>query len=265
MKYLYTVILLVCFTLSAFAHQDSTANKKVDYRFALGVQIGTDIGGALPFPFKHIPSTFNPYPKLTPSLGAKFTFPVIPKWTLGVEATYKRIAMNADARVKDQRFESRTADNIIAYFTGSARMNMEFTMLEVPVYGKYTFRNGKDRILFGPYFAWVINSDFIVRPVKGFIGNEPGKVETSQDVDKLPMNFSSSTDMWDIGVVGGYEREIFPRVEIGLRFMVGFKDIFKPDNQYFDYKMINMRGTIVVSYNLFSIKPAKLNPLKRAE
>ena len=36
----------------------------VEYRFALGVQVGTDIGGAVPVPFKYIPETFNPYPRL---------------------------------------------------------------------------------------------------------------------------------------------------------------------------------------------------------
>ncbi len=32
--------------------------------FRAGVLIGTDIGGAVPVPFKYIPSTFNPYPHL---------------------------------------------------------------------------------------------------------------------------------------------------------------------------------------------------------
>ncbi len=36
--------------------------------------------------------------------------------------------------------------------------------------------------------------------------------------------------------------------------MMGFKDIFTNDNKYFDYKMLNMRGTITVSYNLIDLR-----------
>ncbi|HAP16237.1 MAG TPA: PorT family protein, partial [Butyricimonas virosa] len=35
-----------------------------------------------------------------------------------------------------------------------------------------------------------------------------------------------------------------------------------PSNQYFDYKMLHMRGSLVLSYNLFDIKPPKLNPFR---
>lgn len=44
-------------------------------RLAIGVQVGTDIGGAVPFPFKHIPDKFNPYPQLSISLGGKVNHP----------------------------------------------------------------------------------------------------------------------------------------------------------------------------------------------
>ena len=69
----------------------------------------------------------------------------------------------------------------------------------------------------------------------------------------LYINFSNLLDSWDMGLIAGYER---------LRFSCGFKDIFKPSNQYFDYKMLHMRGSLVLSYNLFDIKPPKLNPFR---
>ena len=39
--------------------------------FRAGVLIGTDIGGAIPVPFKYIPSTFNPYPASSPNSASK--------------------------------------------------------------------------------------------------------------------------------------------------------------------------------------------------
>lgn len=255
-----SLLIILCSTWMVTA-QDSINKKEVEYRFALGVQIGTDIGGALPFPFKNIPSTFNPYPKLSPSLGAKFTFPIDRHWTMGAEATYKKVALDADARVQDQRFQK---GDIIASFTGTAEMGMEFTMLEIPLYFKYTFPNQKDRILAGAYAAWIINSKFDVFAKKGYITNKDGEFDADiTEENEFNMNFSSSMDKWDAGIILGYERKLFSRIDLGLRFMCGFKDIFKPDNQYFDYSMINMRGSLVISYNLFNIKPPRLNPFKQ--
>lgn len=74
--YIYTFIFLICGLSSAMGQEKTKPVEDVDYRFALGVQLGTDIGGAVPFPFKYIPDTFNPYPKLNLSLGAKLSFPI---------------------------------------------------------------------------------------------------------------------------------------------------------------------------------------------
>ena len=254
---IYILVFLLCGITPVIAQETAnTIEDKPEYRFALGVQLGTDIGGAVPFPFKYVPKTFNPYPKLDMSLGAKLTFPVTGQWTLGAELTYKTITLNADARVENQRFED---NNYIQYFTGSAKMHMDFTMLEIPVYGKYTFRNNKDRVLFGPYFAWVMSSSFVIEPKKGFIGNSgPDIVDAVMPEDMDDMDFSSSLDSWDMGILLGYERQLFPRVELGLRVSCGFKDIFKRNNQYFDYRMLHMRGSVVLSYNLFNIKSPKL-------
>ena len=111
MKLIYLLLVPLFCTLNTVA-QDNNQSKpnttsvdtddQVEYRFALGVQLGTDIGGAIPFPFSNVPDVFNPYPKLSPSLGAKLTFPVTKKWTLGAELTYKKVAIDADARIVDQ-------------------------------------------------------------------------------------------------------------------------------------------------------------------
>lgn len=248
--YILSLLFLLCFGVYAFA-QDELKDNSAENRFSVAVQMGTDIGGAVPFPFKHTPSTFNPYPKLNLSLGGKVTVPLDKNWALGGEITYKTVAISADARVKNQRFKE---NEHIQYFTGSAEMDMEFTMVEFPLYAKYTFKNGKDRILLGPYAAWILNSSFVTDPQKGFIGMEENVVEAEMPEDMEDMDFSHSLDSWDAGVVVGYERQIYSRFELGIRFMWGFKDIFKSDNQYFDYKMLHMRGVFVLSYNLFNIK-----------
>ena len=142
-------------------------------------------------------------------------------------------------------------------------MSMDFTMLEIPLYFKYTFKNQKDRILAGLYGAWIINAKFRNTVTKGYMMTDDKVYNGSIDPgNPLYINFSNLLDSWDMGFIAGYERQLFPRIELGLRFSCGFKDIFKPSNQYFDYKMLHMRGSLVLSYNLFDIKPPKLNPFR---
>lgn len=265
MKYLYITLLLLTICHATYAQEDSVPdNREVEYRFALGVQLGTDIGGAIPFPFSNVPKTFNPYPQLYPSLGIKLAFPITSRWGVGAEVTYKKVSIDADARIDNQRFNDEKND-VIARFTGSAEMGMDFTMLEVPVYAKYTFRNQKDRLLFGGYFARIMKGEFDIKVNKGYMMTDEGVYNGAIEDDPLNINFGNILDNWDAGFLLGYERKLFNRVEIGLRVSCGMKDIFTRNNQYFDYKMLHMRGTLEVSYNLFNIKPPKLNPFRHKE
>ena len=234
---------------------DTTALKS---RIAIGVQVGTDIGGAVPFPFKHIPDKFNPYPQLSLSLGGKVTIPLkAKKWALGAEVTYKRIALDADARVENQRFEG-TDQGVkkTQYFSGTAEMSMAFNMVEVPVYAKYTFPSGRgNKLIFGAYGAYYLGTRFRVTATKGYVGNEPDEFRNAVTPEApIQMDFSSSIGSWDAGLLLGYEKKLFTRFDLGLRVTFGLKDIFPSDNKYFDYKMLQMRGTLVLSYNLFDLR-----------
>ncbi|MDR1406014.1 MAG: PorT family protein [Prevotellaceae bacterium] len=225
-----------------------------DYRLSLGVQIGTDMGGAVPYPLHNVPKPVNAYPHVNVSLGAKCGFPLYKRFSLGLECTYKTVAMDADARVENQKFDD---GGIVQYFSGTAEMHMSFTMIEVPLYVKYRFNNS-NKVLFGGYYAHVLSPKFETIARQGYIGASPDFVG-SPVTPEAPqvMNFSSSLGRWDAGMMVGYELQVFSRLHAGLRFLVGFKDIFKRGNRYFDYKMIPMRGAIVVSYNVFNVKLKK--------
>jgi hypothetical protein len=182
------------------------------------------------------------------SIGAKCGFPLYERFSLGLECTYKRVAMDADARVENQKFDD---GDIIQYFSGTAEMNMSFTMIEVPLYAKYRFSGG-NKVLFGGYYAFVLSPKFVTVAKQGYIGDAPDRVGSPVTPDAPQMmDFSSALGHWDAGMMIGYELQIFSRLHAGLRFLVGFKDIFKRGNRYFDYKMLPMRGAIVVSYNIY--------------
>jgi hypothetical protein len=249
-KNIIKLSILILGTLSsatAFAQNDK--DSAYVYQGNLGLSIGTDIGGAIPFPVSNIPGTINAYPHISPALGASISFSLIKGWGLGVEVNYKTVAMKADARVNNQRFNM---DNATMFFSGTTKTEMKFIMLEVPVYAKYRFSN-RNFAFAGLYYSYVFSSTFIANPLKGYSGSTPDVAETT-DVANITMDFSQSMDTWDMGALAGYERAIFDRFKLALRISVGFKDVFKPSSNYFDYKMLHMRGGITLIYDLISSK-----------
>jgi hypothetical protein len=235
--------ILLSVSLSAQDEKDSA----YIYQGNVSLLIGTDIGGAVPFPVSNIPGTINAYPNINPSLGASISFSLIKGWGLGVEVNYKTVAMKADARVENQRFDM---DNTTMYFSGTTKTEMKFIMLEVPFYAKYRFNN-RNFVFAGGYYSHIFSGSFIANPVKGYSGSNPDIVEAT---DVSAIDFSQYLDDWDVGALIGYERAIFDRLKLALRFSMGFKDIFKPPSNYFDYKMLHMRGCITLTYDLISTK-----------
>jgi hypothetical protein len=227
-----------------------------DRPLSMALQIGTDIGGAIPFPLKHVPGTMNAFPHLNVSIGGKFGFLLYEHFSLGMECTYKRVAMAADARLENQKFQG---EGMVQYFSGTAEMNMAFTMLEVPLYVRYQFGHSSHRVLLGGYYAYAFSSKFETLAKKGFIGSEPDVVDSPvMPEDPVEMVFSEELGNWDAGLILGYELQLISNLHLGLRFSMGFKDIFKSGTQYFDYSMLHMRGTVVMSYNLVTLgKSAK--------
>jgi hypothetical protein len=235
--------------LSATVFAQTEKDSAYVYQGNFGISVGTDIGGAVPYPVSNIPGTINAYPHINPALGANISFLLIKGWGLGLEVNYKTVAMKADARVSNQRFNM---DDATMYFTGTTKTDMKFIMLEVPVYAKYRFSN-RNFAFAGFYYSHVFSSSFVADPVKGYSGSQADVVETT-DVSNITMDFSQYMDNWDLGALAGYERAIFDRLKLALRISVGFKDVFKPSNNYFDYRMLHIRGGITLTYDLLSTK-----------
>ena len=230
------------------------------HEFNISPQLGTDIGGAVPIPFGADGRTINAYPRLSPSIGIALSYTYQYRWNLGVELTYKRIAMDADARVTNQKFKG---EDMIQYFSGTAKMNMSFTLLEVPVYAKYMLgANRQHGVVLGGYFSYNLRSSFESIAQKGFNGPAPDVVECTI-AEPMVMDFSAMLDSWDAGILLGYQARIFNRVHMGLRVLVGCKDIFVPDSDFFDYRMHPMRGAIVLNYDLVRFGKQRSYPKRK--
>lgn len=254
-------MLFLAVAISASAENNSERN----LTFSAGVHVGTDVGGAVPIPLSNAIGSndqVNASLRLRPNIGLSSTAAFNERWALTLEATYKTIGLSADARVENQTFLDRGNDPWIwVSFRGNASMEMSFSMLEIPLYVRYAIgSSGKNRLLFGVYYARVFNANFLTTSQKGMLFNViDGVTDFNNPIGiispdgAVAHDFSDVMNRWDTGIMLGYERQIFcPRLTISGRFSMGFNDIFQPGKRYLAYRMQHIRGTIAISYTFWN-------------
>lgn len=247
MKRYLSLMLLLAGGFSLAARERVPADSLV-----IGVLLGADAGGAIPFPFKNLPGTYNPYPQLNLSVGGTIGIPLDRSWSIVSGLGYKTVSLAADARVTNQKFQDKEH---LQYFTGTTRARQRFSFIELPLYAMYRFKSDRDHLLLGVYHAWMTSGIFRVEPRKGFVGNQPDSFEAKMEEGMEEMRFDDALDSWDAGLLVGYERRIHPRATLGVRFSWGLKDIFKADNKFFDYSMLHLRGGVTLGCDLFRVPP----------
>lgn len=221
--------------------------------------IGTDVGGGIPF--GNLPKQFQPFPKLNVTVGLWMNYIIDPRWQIGLNVSYKTIAMSANAKMENEYFYADPTggggEKIETYFTGIANQSMSFTMLEIPLIAKYGFgRKGQYRVLFGGYGAWIMNKSFDVTAKTGFQGPTPDEVDTPIDPSEpLKLGFSHTLRNWEAGLVIGYEQSITRRLNVDFVIYGGLNSIFIPNQQFLKYGLFPMRLGIHASYSLFEFAP----------
>ena len=221
-------------------------------KFNLGIHVGLDIGAAVPWGSNGSVLSggdkINATPKLTPALGFSGEWRFNWRWSAVVEATYKTVALDASILTmgSGQKFQDEGLDVI---FYGKAKTSMSFTMFEFPLYVKY--RIGRNnRVYLGGYYAHIVNGKFDATAYNGRLENpeQPDDIQIVHPSDPLSQDFSQNLRHHDAGWLVGYERRLLDRLTLAGRFSMGLLDIFKPGENYLEYKMLNMRGTVMLSY-----------------
>ena len=222
----------------------------------LGIHTGLDLGAAVPWPINKAiggGDKMNATPHITPALGLSVEYQFLPRWSLVAEATYKTVALDASIITlrNGQKFQD---DGFGVTFYGRAKMSMSFSMLEVPLYFKFKI-NDNNRVFLGGYYAYVADSKFVATAMDGRLEKDDQQGGTTVDIIKpdspFVQDFDDNLDNWDTGFQVGYERKVWKKLTLSGRVSVGFKDIFKPNENYLDYSMWNMRGTLTLAYRIF--------------
>lgn len=257
MNYIKLLFLLVCLGISAgvVAKEKKEKKEKPEVWYGkwpiLGVRVGTDIGGALPFPFSNIPSEFAPKikPKLT--LGGELIVPVSKRFTITAEVNYKTVAIDAEAFVEEQFFQTEDLNNNEpVFFTGMADMNMRFSMIEIPLYAEYAFSGGRNRVLLGGYYSMNKEQGFDVVAKKGYMQVTKGDEDLMSLNTNFTMSFTDDLDSWDAGVLFGFERRIIENLSVNGKVHIGLKSIFTNGFEKLEYKMYQMRLAVGLTYEL---------------
>lgn len=262
MKRTHIIILLLAAVALSLPQSSSAARKpkKPDpVKFDIGIHTGFDIGAAVPWPPGEAiggGNKMSAVPRLSPMLGLSYTTIFDKHWTMTMESTYKTVAMDAKTWVKSQMITIKDSEGNYSKqnFRGTAEAKMSYTMIEIPLYLKYTFNNANNRIVLGGYYSYVIKGKFETTPFKGTLFNPEQPVEVGKNPatvtpeSNITQDFSNDLGNWDAGFILGYERRLSSRVNLSGRFSMGLKDVFKPNVENFDYAMLHMRGTVVLSY-----------------
>ncbi len=237
---------------------DNNAAWQSSAKYAFGVHTGLDIGAAVPYPLGGMGpgAKMRAVPRLNPQLGVSFTTYPLHRVTATVEVTYKQVGIDAEAWVAGQQFTLPGSPPVITKFRGTVEVAMQFSMLEIPVYVGYSFGDGRNKVFLGGYYSRIFKARFSTTPLKGLAENpaDPSAPPTMIIPDnpvppEVMPAFSNYLGNWDAGMLAGYQWQIFPRIDLSVRLSMGFKDIFKKDNNYLEYKMLHMRGSLTLSYS----------------
>lgn len=245
-----TIVLLIFTVISV---GEISAQSKRESKFNFGVHTGFDVGGAVPWPLKEAVGGGNKMsatPHLVPEIGVGGGWNINNNWSLNAQVTYKTVSI--DAKILTLRNGQKFKDgDLRVTFYGQASTSMMFRMLEFPVYLKYKI-DEKNRVYAGGYASYLIKGKFVANAYNGRIENpDNGSITIVKPDNPLENDFSENLGKLDVGMVLGYERKLLNRVFIDGRFTMGFKDIFKKGENYLDYSMWQMRGSVMVTYVLF--------------
>lgn len=225
-------------------------------RSYIGIHTGLNIGGSTPLPAGKLGKNakINVAPGLMLQLGCSWAFMIDDIWSVGAEVTYKSVDLDITAWVPGQRYRDKDNEGLFVTFRGTTRIKMSYSMLEVPIYGGYTFgplRN--NTVILGLYYAYVLRHDFRVFPTKGTITSSTGTIGIITPDSPYTQDFNGDLKNWDWGFTAGYSRKIMNRLDLGVRFSMGLTDVFRSGSNALDYGMYQIRGTLMLSYRIFKL------------
>lgn len=249
--------LFSCFPLVAQIAEKHSAFQDKAHEWKVSGQLGLQAGGAIPLPMSALSGddgAVNAQVKVYPRLAARVGKRLSNNWWAYVGLNYASSGITAKARVKNQRIKEidrGSGELTVKYFTGVSYVDMAFAYAEFPVYAEYSV-SPRNKLLMGLYGAYKVSGKFETTAVKGFTSDKPNNVHAEvRPSDNIRSNFSGDLRGWDFGVLLGYEFAVFSRLNAGLHLNFSPFDIFKAEVDYFDYTMHPLRGSIMVSYDLF--------------
>lgn len=181
------IVILCVLFLLLTAESFGQLVRRKDYDAAFALQAGGETGVLIPWS--------SPGLSVRPTGGLKMTFPFTRKWFLGGEVNYSEF-----------KFSSRYV------WDGGEPVDSRFFIrqLQVPVYLKYMLNCNRASVLFGVFGSYFIDKSLD-------IGMQSGSDGHSAD----------GLDVWNGGLVIGYEYQIVKHFNVMLKICAGAKELLK--------------------------------------
>ena len=240
-KYIFTLIFFLILT----------SLKAQDAKWELTTSLGVDFGGTIPIPLSEMPDDADASLKIRPTFGLGMQRNLSERWSLGLEANYHIIAIDAYVTVISQAFWADDR-SYATYFSGDAYSYTELQFVELPLTAVYHFKK-RFSMVFGGYFSIITKGKLETEGKNGWISADKNDTDTAPlpGTQNTSFDFNDDLSNYDVGALLGYEIDLGKRFNLWGRFGVGFKSIFKPDFNNIDYDMYQFRFSTGVSYLLW--------------
>jgi len=241
-KYIFTLIFFFVITII----------KAQNGIWELLPSVGIDIGGTIPVPLSEMPKDADASLKIRPTVGLGVQRNLGERWSLGVEANYHIIAIDAFVNVVSQAFWADDR-SYATYFSGEAYSSTELQFVEIPITAYYHF-NDRWSLVFGGYFSIITKGKLETEGKNGWISADKNDTDTAPlpGTQNTSFDFNEDLSKYDVGALLGYEFKIGKRINLWGEFGVGLKSIFKPDFNNIDYDMYQFRFGTGVSFVLWT-------------
>lgn len=246
-KYNRAVLALLCcfLPIGAFA-QEWDENKKIDWFFVAGLNLGSTT--PVPFPSSQLKITSVSL-RFDPQIGANAIYNIDEKWGVGLGLTLDWRGMKVETRVHDV-YSTVTLPNgipLTGYIEGRSKTKVNSLYLTQPLYVTYRFNN-KWRVKLGGYLSEALSRSF-----KGTVHNVTigvsSPVTEEKHVEYATYDFSKHVRKLEMGLITGGEYRLNNTVGFYADFSWALTPYFKGANPL-SFTTRNLYGTLGVTYRL---------------
>lgn len=243
------IVLIVLVMSSLVVINAQTSERKIEYNFALGFNIGGTTPIGLPAEIRGIDSY---QPTLNLTVGASALKMLSPKWGVEAGLRFENKGMKTGVEVRNWQMtvNIQSGDDTgtkTGYFTGRIKNKTSISYLALPVRAIYRI-NEKWDLKGGLYFSYAIDRSFTGNVIEGRIRETP--LHPVIGITKADYDYSEDLRKFDLGIDLGANWKVYRNLAVHANLTWGFLPVLDPDKRRVNMDNYNVYLNIGVNYTL---------------